>query len=204
MSVVRVHQRAFLSDNKLLIDMKDLFEHWKAFLLESVLGDYENQLEFSDDGEVMIYHVSSKKGLKSLDPSVAAANLKGYTRREYGTWERPRVFFFTRRAQEDTGIGRIQGSAYVGKIEPDKLYPLYKDPNGYKASDKKEEYKIARKEESGMAEYYPVNIWDQIWYHANKDGFKGFIYPQGGAAGNLIVAMWDLVDVEPIEGSFYQ
>ena len=184
--------------------MELLLKNWKTFLLENVLGDYENQLEYSDDGDVMIYHVSSKKGLKNLDPSVAAANVRDYTRREYGTWERPRVFFFTRRAQEDTGIGRIQGSAYVGKIEPDKLYPLYKDPNGYKSSDRKEEYKRARKEETGMAEYYPVNIWDQIWDHANKDGFKGFIYPQSGKSGNLIVAMWDLIDVEPIEGSFYQ
>ena len=203
MSVVRVHQRAFLSDTKLFIVMKVIFEGWKAYLAESLINIYQDQLEFTDDGDVVLYHVSSNENLKVLDPDIAAGNIKGYTKTEYKIWDKPRVFFFTKMAQEDLGLGRIQGTAYRAKVDPDKLYPLQKDPNQYSHPPRREEYLNIRKEEKNIPSYYPVNTWELVWYFADKDGFKGFIYPQAKGE-NLIVAMWDLVDVEPLGKEFYE
>ena len=43
-----------------------------------------------------------------------------------------------------------------------------------------------------------------MWYFADTEmALKGFIYPQA-KGGNLIVAMWNLVDVEPLGKDFYQ
>ena len=203
MSVVRVHQRAFLSNNKLFIGMKKIIEGWKAYLTESLVSVYEDQLEFSEDGDVILYHVSSNKNLTVLDPAIAAGNIKSYTKREYQQWDKPRVFFFTKMAQEDLGVGRITGTAYRAKVDPDELYPLYKDPKGYSQPDRREEYKKIRQEEENIPSYYPINTWELVWYFANRDGFGGFIYPQAKGE-NVIVAMWNLVDVEPLEKDFYQ
>ena len=38
--------------------MKHLLENWKNFLNESVLGDYEGELEFADDGDLIHEHVA--------------------------------------------------------------------------------------------------------------------------------------------------
>ena len=51
--------------------MKLLLENWKNFLNESVLGDYEGDLEFADDGDLILYHLSTSEDLTSLDPKVA-------------------------------------------------------------------------------------------------------------------------------------
>jgi hypothetical protein len=183
--------------------MKKIIENWKTYLFESLAAVYEDQLEFTEDGSVALYHVSSIKDLSVLDPAIAAKNARIYTKKEYREWDKPRVFFFTKMAQEDLGVGRIQGTAYRAKVSPDELYPLYKDPQGYSHPPRIAEYKEIRKEEKKIPSYHPVNTWELVWYFANKDGFKGFIYPQA-KGGNLIVAMWDLVDVEPLGTDFYQ
>ncbi len=182
--------------------MKLLLENWKNFLNESVLGDYEGDLEFADDGDLILYHLSTSEDLTSLDPKVARERAKGYTQREYNSWERPRVFFFTQRGQEDTGVGRIAGKPYVAKVDPNLVYPVFKDPNGYNKPENRERYKKIRQERTGMAPYYPVNAYEFMATMAEEDGFHGFIYPQKG--GGLIVSMWNPVEVEPLESDFYE
>ena len=41
---------------------------------------------------VILYHVSSAPNIEILDPAIAAANVKNYTKQEYRTWDRPRVY----------------------------------------------------------------------------------------------------------------
>jgi hypothetical protein len=36
-----------------------------------VLGDYEGDLEFADDGDLILYHLSTSEDLTLLDPKVA-------------------------------------------------------------------------------------------------------------------------------------
>ena len=57
-------------------------------------------------GPVKLYHISDTEGIKRFDPNVAAKGKKGYSKREYQSWEQPRVFFFTEKGQTDAGIGR--------------------------------------------------------------------------------------------------
>tara|TARA_R110002020_G_scaffold240411_5_gene453363 strand:+ start:11358 stop:11909 length:552 start_codon:yes stop_codon:yes gene_type:complete len=183
--------------------MKKLLENWQTFLTESLVNIYQDELEYSEDGDIVLYHVSSNKNLTVLDPDIAAGNIKGYTKREYREWDKPRVFFFTKVAQEDLGVGKISGTAYKAKVNPDELYPLYKDPKGYSHPPRIAQYKQIRKEEDNIPSYHPVNTWELVWYFANQDGFKGFIYPQAQGE-NLIVSMWNLVDVEPLDYDFYK
>jgi len=90
--------------------VKLLLENWKRFLLnENLLAPYESDLEYTEDGKLVLYHVSSTSDIETLDPAVAAQSTKSYTKAEYRTWDRPRIFFFTRLGQEDIGVGRIQG-----------------------------------------------------------------------------------------------
>jgi len=181
--------------------MKLLLENWKNFLNESVLGDYEGDLEFADDGDLILYHLSTSEDLTSLDPKVARERAKGYTQREYNSWERPRVFFFTQRGQEDTGVGRIAGKPYVAKVDPSKVYPLARDPNNYNTPENKEKFKKIRQEREGKPPYYPINIWEMIATFAEEDGYAGFIYKQ--PKGGLIVAIWEPTAVEPLGTDFY-
>ena len=101
---------------------------WKSFLNEeNFLSDYP--LEIDEDGNVNLYHVSSTKNIEEFDPDIAAASAQNYTTRDYVTWNRPRVFFFTKKGQQDTGIGRIPGETfYQIKVPINKLYPVMEDP----------------------------------------------------------------------------
>ena len=88
--------------------MKLILENFRKFLTEqNFISDIP--LEQDEKGNIILYHVSGAEDIEELDPDVAARNLKNYTTAEYRTWDRPRVFFFTRLGQEDTGIGQIQG-----------------------------------------------------------------------------------------------
>ena len=71
--------------------MKLLLENWKRFLLnENLLAPYESDLEYAEDGKLILYHVSSTSDIETLDPAVAAQSTKSYTKAEYRTWDRPR------------------------------------------------------------------------------------------------------------------
>ena len=182
--------------------MKLLLENWKRFLLnENLLAPYESDLEYTEDGKLVLYHVSSTSDIETLDPAVAAQSTKSYTKAEYRTWDRPRIFFFTRLGQEDIGVGRIQGQAYKATIDPNVLYPIMQDPLKLSYPDRQEEYKKIREERDGMPSYYPINTYDMVATLAENEGFQGFIYPQ--EVGNLIVALWNPIGVEKLEQDFY-
>ena len=116
--------------------MKILSDHWNekwnSFLNEAkaplAIDSIKNKLEFDNEGDIILYHISSVSNIEILDPEIAAQNLKIYTTQEYRTWDRHRVFYFTKLGQEDTGIGRIEGYPYAVKLDPLQLYPIAEDP----------------------------------------------------------------------------
>ena len=116
--------------------MKILSDHWNekwnSFLSEAkaplAVASIKNKLEFDNEGNIILYHISSVPNIEILDPEIAVQNLKVYTTQEYRTWDRPRVFYFTKLGQEDTGIGRIEGHPYAVKVNPSQLYPVAEDP----------------------------------------------------------------------------
>jgi hypothetical protein len=185
--------------------MKRIIESWRGYLLkESILAAFGEQLSYDENGNLILYHISSTEDISTLDPAIAAQNIKGYTKREYREWDRPRVFFFTRLGQEDPGVGRIQGSTYKAVVDPEKVYPLMKDPLKLSYPDKEGEYKQLRLERDGTPAHYPVNRYDMVATLAEaKYGFEGLIYQHGKDPENLIVALWNPTNVEKFEQDFY-
>jgi hypothetical protein len=183
--------------------MKPYVKAWNKFLLnEDLLKSYRSELEFDENGSVILYHISSDKNIATLEPSSAIKNLKSYTKSEYRSWDRPRVFFFTKWGQSDAGIGKIQGIPYKALIDPDKLYPVHRDPLKYSYPGKKEEYLEIRKDRDKKPDYYPVNPYEMVASLAERDGYIGFIYRQAEGKG-LIVAIWTQIEVEKVEKDFY-
>ena len=177
--------------------MQPYFENWKDFLKE--------QDDLNKNESVILYHISDTPNIKVLDPAIAAKSPKSYTKAEYRTWDRPRVFFFTKWGQKDTGIGRIAGSdgnVYKVEIKAHELYPVMRDP--LKLSRRIDDYKEIREKEKGLPKYYPTNPFEVVATLGEREhGFKGFIYPQSGDPENMIVTLWKSVPVQKIEKSFY-
>lgn len=123
--------------------MKFILE-WRKFLKEqNFIDDPKYDLQYDEEGDIILYHVSSTSGIEEFDPDIAAAGAKNYTTREYITWNRPRVFFFTKCGQEDTGIGQIPGQCfYKIKIPAEKLYPVMEDPAQLSSLQNKQEWMI--------------------------------------------------------------
>ena len=116
---------------------------WRAFLKEENFISHL-PMEVDEDGNVTLYHVSSTKGIKEFDPDIAAASAQNYTTRDYVTWNRPRVFFFTKKGQQDTGLGKIPGeSFYKVKVPVDKIYPVMEDPAQLSSKQRIQEYMIS-------------------------------------------------------------
>jgi hypothetical protein len=109
--------------------MKLIIENFRKFLAEQNFIS-EIPLEQDEEGNIILYHISSTEDIKELDPDIAARNLQNYTTAEYRTWDRPRIFFFTRLGQRDIGVGRILGTAYRVRLSPKQLYPIMEDPAG--------------------------------------------------------------------------
>ena len=119
--------------------MKLIIENFRKFLTEQNFIS-EIPLEQDEEGNVILYHVSSVEDIEELDPDIAARNLQNYTTAEYRTWDRPRVFFFTRLGQEDTGIGQIQGIPYRVRVKPYTLYPIMEDPAGLSSKQEQQNW----------------------------------------------------------------
>jgi len=145
---------------------------WKSFLNEeNFLSDYP--IEIDEDGNVNLYHVSSTKNIEEFDPDIAAASAQNYTTRDYVTWDRPRVFFFTKKGQEDTGIGKIPGETfYQIKVPISKLYPVMEDPAQLSSRIETQNYMIENV--PGFEEIYersekcdPSNEYNQ-WHICSK------------------------------------
>jgi len=119
--------------------MKLLIENWRKFLTEqNFISDIP--LETDEEGNVILYHVSTAEDIEELDPDVATRNLKNYTQQEYRSWDRPRVFFFTRLGQEDIGVGKIHGIPYRVRLKPEQLYPIMEDPAGLSSKQMQQEW----------------------------------------------------------------
>ena len=119
--------------------MKLIIESFRKFLAEQNFIS-EIPLETDEEGNVILYHVSRVDDIEELDPDIAAKNLQNYTTAEYRTWDRPRVFFFTRLGQEDTGIGKIQGVPYRVRLKPSQLYPIMDDPAGLSSKQEQQNW----------------------------------------------------------------
>ena len=119
--------------------MKLIIENFRKFLSEqNFISDIP--LEQDEEGNVILYHVSSAEDIEELDPDIAARNLQNYTTAEYRTWDRPRVFFFTRLGQVDTGLGQIQGVPYRVRVKPYTLYPIMEDPAGLSSKQEQQNW----------------------------------------------------------------
>ena len=191
------HVNALSCNWTLISDMGDeskyLLEDWQRFLKEDI------DVGIGKD-EMYLYHVSSVPDIEVFDPALAGRRPKFYTKQEYRTWSRPRVFFFTKWGQEDLGIGRIGGrSVYRVKIKKNELYPIYEDPLKLSHPEMKEKYKEIDPHGFGM-----FNTWERVAVLAEKlHGYKGFIYPQGNNPNNIIVALWKKVPAEKVDKPFY-
>ena len=120
--------------------MKLILENWKKFLDESKDPRYTDKIDMDDEGNVILYHLSPSSEMTELDPAIAAKKRKNYSTQEFTTWDRPRVFFFTRKGQTDPGIGDIPGQPYFAKFPLSKLYPVHKDPAGFSSKKSKQEW----------------------------------------------------------------
>ena len=173
--------------------MELLFENWRGFLREDV------NVDLGED-EMYLYHVSSARNIEVFDPAIAGRRPSHYTKQEYRSWSRPRVFFFTKWGQEDTAIGRIGGgNIYRVKLKKSELYPVYKDPLKLSYPEMQDKYKEIDPHGFGM-----FNVYERVATLAEKlHGYKGFIYPQDNNPDNMIVALWKKVPAEKIDKPFY-
>jgi len=174
--------------------MERLFEHWRRHINEE-----------ETEEEVVLYHVSSVPNIEVLDPEIAIKSARHYTKQEYRTWDRPRVFYFTNWGQEDVGVGKIggiNGHVYKVNIKASELYPVMRDPLQF--SRRIDEYKQLREKERGLPKHYPTNAYEIVATFAERElGVKGFIYPQSAKPNHMIVALWKKVPVEKVDKSFY-
>tara|TARA_R100000951_G_scaffold89162_2_gene77316 strand:- start:480 stop:1172 length:693 start_codon:yes stop_codon:yes gene_type:complete len=145
---------------------------WKTFLKEEdFLKGYP--VEFDKDRNVVLYHISSTQDIEEFDPDIAAASAQNYTTRDYVTWNRPRVFFFTKKGQEDTGLGRIPGETYYQiKVPISKLYPVMEDPANLSSKIETQRYMVDNipgfKERYEKAEKCDPNKEYNQWHICSK------------------------------------
>ena len=177
--------------------MKLLLENWRSFINEHK-DVYKKKVELDDEGYVKLYHVGAEN-LTTLDPMMAERGRRQYSKGEFREWDRPRVFFFTSMGQEDAGLGQLQGTPYVAKIEYNKLYPIYNDPLKLSYPEMKDEFRTI----TGLPEFHARenNVFERVATLAEElYGYEGFIYPQSG--GKMIVTIWKETPVERID-QFY-
>ena len=177
---------------------------WRSFLNENLdtFDTYRKSLKVDDKGKIKLYHVSDTSDIAELDPEISAKNKNIFSRREYRTWDRPRIFFFTEMGQEDPGIGRIPGkTAYVSEIDFDKLYPIHEDPLKLSKEEKYEEFQ----ELTGLDRYHPrfLNPYERAAVLAEERGYIGFLYKHSGT-NNIIAVVWKKIPAKKLEDSFYK
>ena len=173
--------------------MKLLLESWREFM-----NEHREHFEIDKEGYITLYHIGVDN-LEELDPELAEKGRKHYSKAEFRTWDRPRVFFFTHLGQEDPGVGRVQGTPYTAKVKFDKLYPINKDPLKLSYPEMREKFR----EITGLQPHHPRenNVYERVATLAEKlYNYEGFIYPHGG---DTIVTMWKKIPVIKIDIDFY-
>ena len=171
--------------------MKELFENFRRFLIEqNFIGDLP--LDYDEEGNVILYHISDTEGINEFDPSYAAANIKNYTQQEYRTWDRPRVFFFTCLGQEDTCVGRIPGVPYKVKLKANQLYPVMDDPAGLSSKVEQQNWMTQNipefREEYEQAKKCSVGEKYNQWHICSKTpDSDGLAYTEERFAGKILL-----------------
>ena len=171
--------------------MKLIIENFRKFLTEqNFISDIP--LEQDEEGNIILYHVSGAEDIEELDPEVAARNLKNYTTAEYRSWDRPRVFFFTRLGQEDTGIGQIQGVPYRVRLRPNQLYPIMDDPAGLSSKQMQQEWMTENvpefAEKIGEAKKCSSDEKYNQWHICSKTpDSDGLLYTERKYAGKFLL-----------------
>ena len=161
------------------------------------MREHTDQLEVDSEGYVTLYHVG-KEDLEELDPELAVRGRRPYSKAEFKTWDRPRIFFFTRPGQEDPAMGRIRGTPYAAKIKLDKLYPISRDPLKLSYPEMREKFR----EVAGLQPYHPRenNVYERVATLAEKlYNYEGFIYAHGD---ETIITIWKKIPVTHID-KFY-
>jgi SepF-like predicted cell division protein (DUF552 family) len=171
--------------------MKLIIESFRRFLTEqNFISDIP--LEQDEEGNIILYHVSTTKDIEEFDPEIASKNLKNYTQQEYRSWDRPRVFFFTRLGQEDTGIGRIEGVPYRVRLRPNQLYPIMDDPAGLSSKIEKQNWMEANipefAEKMQTAQKCSTSEKYNQWHICSKtEDSDGLAYTKEGLSGNMLM-----------------
>ena len=169
-----------------------MLESWRKFIKE-----HSDRFEVDKEGYVTLYHVG-KADLEELNPELAEKGRRQYSKAEFRTWDRPRIFFFTRPGQEDPAMGRISGTPYSAKIKLDKLYPINRDPLKLSYPEMREKFR----EVTGLQSYHPRenNVYERVATLAEElYNYEGFIYPHGD---ETIVTIWKKIPVTRID-KFY-
>ena len=171
--------------------MKLIIESFRKFLTEeNFIGDLP--LDYDEEDNVILYHISATEGINEFDPSYAAKNLQNYTQQEYRSWDRPRVFFFTRLGQEDTGVGRISGIPYSVKISANQLYPIMDDPAGLSSKIEQQNWMIENIPEfrEGYEQAKKCSIGEKYnqWHICSKTpDSDGLAYTEEKFAGKMLL-----------------
>ena len=240
--------------------MKLILENWKKFLDEAEETGYNSKIDMDNEGNVILYHLSPSSDVKELDPDIAAKNRQNYSTQEFTTWDRPRVFFFTRKGQTDPGIGDIPGKPYMAKIPLSQLYPINQDPLQLSSKKNKQKWFLESNPtppgggksfreyfddtetcEGSYNEYHPCskyekefgvsadglayfedrfmgrkllvdhpkfaaygNTYEQVATLAEKEGYRGFIYPHADNPDDIIVTVWSKVPIQKMDEPFYE
>ena len=240
--------------------MKLILENWKKFLDEAEETGYNSKIDMDNEGNVILYHLSPTLSMTELDPAIAAENRKNYSTQEFITWDRPRLFFFTRKGQTDPGIGALAGESYTAKMPLNQLYPVHQDPLQLSSKKNKQKWFLESNPtpagggksfreyfddtetcEGSYDEYHPcstyekkfdqsadglafyedrfagkklladhpkfaayANTYEQVAVLAEKEGYKGFIYPHADNPDDIIVTVWSKVPIQKMDEPYYE
>jgi len=111
---------------RLFIDMKDLLQKWKRYLIQEGVEHY------NISGQMRLYHYSEAQDDSiTLDPEYFLSNRKSFTRNDFQASDLARVFFYTNldHAENIVKQGRTLYSVFV---DTSKIYDMTKDPASLK------------------------------------------------------------------------
>ena len=104
-------------------------EQWKEFLKEGELSSYLT------DGAVKLYHYSgADKPELTLDPEYFLSHRNSFSKREYERSQVPRTFFYVNLDESEKILKHK--NLYETRVSGEKIYNLYKDPDGVLESSK--------------------------------------------------------------------
>ena len=140
--------------------MKKLIKHFKKFLAEAQMSDYE-----SGDG-LMIYHYAPVDTNQIMvDPKYFADKAKrsSFTMREYETSSVPRTFWYVDLEQRERQVSSGR-HLYQASIPAHRIYDFRNDPEGHKKMHRHPVYGLRK----GME-------WNEMLEHI-RESYDGIYY----------------------------